>query len=304
MISVIIPCYNYGHLIVDTIESILRQTYRNLEVIVIDDGSTDNTEVAVKACVEKDNRVSYYKYPNGGLGTSRNRGLEKAVGEYIQFLDADDLIEKRKFEVQLNLFEQHPFTDVVYGSVRYFNSRPFDPADRLFTYWGANEEWMPKYSGNGRSFLAKALTGNFSHLSSTLFRKGLVDKVGLFDNEISAVADYHFLLRCLIADGSFLYHDTPDTYSLVRWHPDNMSKNLDRMWSEELNMRRRLVPLLANDTEATENNNNAMQAFEYKLRRSWKNIFLSGGPFDFLKRVLRAFGLEKMFKRLLYKKQA
>src|SRR4051812_48333219 len=101
MISVIIPCYNYGHLIAETIDSIIAQTYQDFQIIVINDGSTDNTEEVVLKYADNDSRINYYKYPNSGLGTSRNRGIEKAIGDYIQFLDADDLIEKRKFEIQL-----------------------------------------------------------------------------------------------------------------------------------------------------------------------------------------------------------
>ncbi|MEI9912657.1 MAG: glycosyltransferase family 2 protein [Bacteroidota bacterium] len=104
MISIIIPSYNYGHLIADTIHSLLRQTYRDIEIIVVNDGSKDNTEAVVQAIAQQDKRVACYSFSNTGLGASRNRGLEVAKGDFIQFLDADDLIEKKKFEVQLKLF--------------------------------------------------------------------------------------------------------------------------------------------------------------------------------------------------------
>lgn len=301
MISVIIPSYNYGHLITDTVMSILAQTYTDLEVIVIDDGSTDNTEDVMKKCVSHDHRVAYHKFPNGGLGTARNRGLALAKGNYIQFLDADDLLEKNKFEEQIKIFNSHRAIDVVYGSVRYFTKDPYDPADRKLTYWGPQEEWMPKVSGPGRGFLAKVLKGNFSHLSSPLFRRSIVDKVGSFDNEISAVADYHFLLRCAIANANFYYHDTPGTYSLVRWHPDNMSKNPLYMYGEEIKMRRRLAPLLTEDEEAVANNDNAIKGLSLQVNKSWKRVFLSGGPFDFLKKIGRTLGLEKLFRKVFYK---
>jgi len=302
MISVIIPCYNFGHLVGETIESLLNQTYPDMEIIVIDDGSTDNTGEAVKKWVAKDRRVSYHRFDNTGLGATRNRGLAVMKGDFVQFLDADDLVENRKFEEQLKLFAAHPDVDIVYGSVRYFSKDPYDPEDRLFTTWGPNEEWMPKLSGSGRSLLPQVLKGNFSHLSSPLFRRTIVDKVGEFDNEISAVADYHFLLRSAVADANFLYHDTPGTYSLVRWHPDNMSKNLHRMWSEEKRMRQKLAPLLKGNKEAEENNENAIKSFSIKLKKSWKNVFLSGGPFDFFKKVLRFLGLERLAQKVFYGK--
>ncbi|MEI9912658.1 MAG: hypothetical protein WDO71_25285 [Bacteroidota bacterium] len=171
----------------------------------------------------------------------------------------------------------------------------------MLTYWGPNEEWMPKVSGYGRQFLAQVLKGNFSHLSSPLFRRSIVDKVGWFDNEISAVADYHFLLRCVIANAFFYYHDTAETYSLVRWHPDNMSKDPVYMRGEEIKMRNKLMPLLQGDQEALLNNTNAIKGLSLQVKGSWKKMFLSGGPFDFIKKILRATGLEKIAQKLFYK---
>lgn len=301
MISVIIPCYNYGHLIADTIQSLQQQTYKDIEIIVINDGSKDNTEEVVKFISQKDNRVKCYSYLNTGLGASRNRGLEIAKGDFIQFLDADDLLEKRKFEEQLFIFNNNPETDIVYGSVRYFTNDAYNPKDRKRKYWGNDKEWMPKVSGKGHSFLPQVLKGNFSHLSSPLFRRSFVKKVGLFDNEISAVADYHFLLRCAIANANFYYHDTPDTYSLVRWHPDNMSKDPTYMRSEEIKMRKKLIPLLQGNEPALANNANAIKGLSIQVKGSWKKIFMSGGPFDFIKKLLRIMGLEKIVQKLFYK---
>ncbi|MGC4035936.1 MAG: glycosyltransferase [Chitinophagaceae bacterium] len=301
MISIIIPCYNHGRFVADAIKSLQAQTYDTIEVIVVNDGSTDETEEVVRRIKGADKRVHLYTFPNGGLGLSRNRGLEIAKGEYIQFLDADDIIEYRKFEEQLKIFSQNPDADVVYGSVRYFEKNPFDPADRKLTYWGPDKEWMPKLTGFGKDILPQALKGNFSHLSSPLFKRSIVDKVGLFDNEISAVADYHFLLRSAIANAYFIYHDTPETYSLVRWHLSNMSKDPSYMRNEEIKMREKLMPLLDGNSEALNNNTNAIKGLTMLVKSSWKTIFLSGGPLDFLKKGIRALGLEKAFQKILYK---
>ncbi|MDB5009347.1 MAG: glycosyltransferase family 2 protein, partial [Mucilaginibacter sp.] len=275
-------------------------TYDNVEVIIIDDGSTDNTEQVSRAYAQMDKRINYYKYPNAGLGISRNRGLEKATGDYIQFLDADDLIEKRKFEIQLQIFNENPEVDIVYSSVRYFTNNAFEQSDRLLTYWGPNEEWMPKISGRGNDILARVFKGNFSHLSSPLFKKEIVNKAGTFDNEISAVADYHFLLRCAVANACFYYHDTADTYSLVRWHPDNMSRNVNMMRAEEQKMRIKMIPLLMDSPDALESNNNAIKSISFKLNASWKKHLLSGGKFDFIKKFIRLMGLEKLLLKVFY----
>ena len=88
LVSVIIPCYNRADIVRDTIDSILSQSYQNIEAIVIDDGSTDNTWGVISAY--NDQRIRYFYQANGGLSAARNSGLEVARGEFIAFLDSDD----------------------------------------------------------------------------------------------------------------------------------------------------------------------------------------------------------------------
>lgn len=100
-ISVIIPCYNQGRYLQEAVDSVRAQTYRHWECIIVNDGSNDNTkEVALQLC-SVDSRIRYVEKQNGGLSSARNRGLDNANGEYIQFLDADDRIEPTKFSSSL-----------------------------------------------------------------------------------------------------------------------------------------------------------------------------------------------------------
>ena len=101
LVSVIVPCYNQASYLEDTLESVLNQTYPNWECIIVNDGSTDNTEAVALAWCEKDARFSYLFKENGGLSSARNAGLLVSKGEYIQFLDSDDLILPNKFELQI-----------------------------------------------------------------------------------------------------------------------------------------------------------------------------------------------------------
>jgi glycosyltransferase involved in cell wall biosynthesis len=303
VISVIIPCYNYGHLIADTLQSIISQTYGDWEIIVVDDGSTDNTADVVREYVGRDKRISFHQQQNAGPSAARNKALQIAKGDFIQFLDADDLLERKKFEVQLQLFRENPHAGIVYGSVRYFTKDPCDPADRLFTYWGSDKEWMPKLTGPGLEILPATLKGNIAHISSLMFRKQVVEQAGAWDVNKRAAEDYLFLLRCAMNNAYFFYHDTPETYSLVRWHPNNVSRNADWIREGERKMRIELIPVLLqiNNAEAVRNNNNAIKALSMMVKRSWKKKFLSGGPFDFLKKGLRAIGLEKVARKIFYK---
>ena len=93
MISIIIPAYNAGDYLANTIESVFNQTYPDFELLLIDDGSTDHTHEIVQAFQSKDNRIKYYYKPNGGVSSARNLGIKKARGEYFTFLDSDDTYE-------------------------------------------------------------------------------------------------------------------------------------------------------------------------------------------------------------------
>lgn len=106
MISIIIPAYNAGDYLANTIESVLRQSYPDFELLVIDDGSTDHTREIVQACQRKDDRIKYLYKPNGGVSSARNLGIEKAKGEYFTFLDSDDTYEPAFLEKMYRRIQQ------------------------------------------------------------------------------------------------------------------------------------------------------------------------------------------------------
>ena len=100
-ISIIIPCYNQAQFLEECLQSVLDQSYENWECLLINDGSTDQTEEICKIWVRKDNRFSYYKRQNQGVTKTRDFGLDNAKGEWIQFLDADDILAANKLEKSL-----------------------------------------------------------------------------------------------------------------------------------------------------------------------------------------------------------
>src|SRR5580704_4878298 len=119
-ISVVIPTYNRAEKVRRAIESVLAQTVRNLEIIVVDDGSSDETALVLERAFG--NRIGYFAQPNQGAGVAGNPGIEEATGEWIAFLDSDDLWEPEKIEQQLDAL-RHVGTNcgACYTDVRFFN---------------------------------------------------------------------------------------------------------------------------------------------------------------------------------------
>lgn len=101
LISIIIPCFNQGIFLPEAVNSILNQSYQNWECIIVNDGSTDNTQEIAQFFCQQDNRFFYIEQKNQGLSAARNAGIEKSTGKYIQFLDSDDIILPKKLEIQL-----------------------------------------------------------------------------------------------------------------------------------------------------------------------------------------------------------
>lgn len=101
LVSVIVPCYNQGTYLNEALESVFKQTYNNWECLIIDDGSTDNTKEIANLWITKDSKFKYYYKNNGGVSSARNVGISKSKGDFLQFLDSDDILYKSKFKDSL-----------------------------------------------------------------------------------------------------------------------------------------------------------------------------------------------------------
>lgn len=209
-ISVIIPAYNAERTILETIESVQQQTFSDLEIIVINDGSTDKTLDLLYGV--KDKRLQIFSYKNGGVSTARNRGISHATGEFIAFLDADDLWTPDKLELQLDALRQYPEAGVAYS----------------WTYFMFEEEGR-SYVENSHSFegnvYADLLLINFLHSGSNpLIRKQAIDSVGEFDYTLIQSEDWDYWLR-LAAKWRFTL--VPKPQILYRQRLDSASNSLE-----------------------------------------------------------------------------
>ncbi len=180
LITIVIPTYNRAHLIGETIQSVIDQTYPHWELIVVDDGSTDDTESVVKTF--KDDRISYHQMTGhwGKLGRIRNHGMRMANGEFIAFLDSDDLWRKDKLEYQLNLLKQYPEAGFTFSNGNRFGKGSVQPPDYANLFVGS-------------VFRPILFEGKFCiYMPSIVFRKKLIGKVGLMNEDSHGGADVDF----------------------------------------------------------------------------------------------------------------
>jgi len=180
-VSVVIPVRNGAKFIRQTIESVLQQTFQDFEIIVIDDGSTDRTLDVVSAF--KNSKIKTFSYSNSGLAASRNRGFQHATGDFIAFLDADDLWTPDKLEAQLKVLGKNPKAAVAYSWTDLIN----EAGENV----GVGNR--PLHQGNVYKNL---LMGNFLyHGSNPLIRRAALEAVGGFDAKFAGVEDWDLYLR-------------------------------------------------------------------------------------------------------------
>jgi glycosyltransferase involved in cell wall biosynthesis len=206
LVSVIIPTHNRADLLPETIKSALAQTYENIEIIVVDNGSTDNTgEVIAKMKVAS---LRYYRQENsGGPAGPRNTGYKMSKGEYVAFLDSDDLWLADKITRQVEVLKNKPETGLVFSQCRFFGEN-----------YHQNIIYPSKaYSGN---VFEKLITGNFVPTVSVLCRRETLEKSGVFDENpnLRAFEDYELWMR--IAH-KFQFHYIAEPLCLFRVHPQN-----------------------------------------------------------------------------------
>jgi glycosyltransferase involved in cell wall biosynthesis len=237
VVTVIIPSYNYAQFIGQAIESVQGQTYPNWECIVVDDGSTDNTYEVVSEYCRADERLKYIKQANQGLAAARNTGLKAAKGEFIQFLDSDDLIEAKKIEKHVDFLMTHPDVDIVYGDTRYFRTEA--PNKREYSFWGEDRPWMPRIT-EGMDPL-RALVQRVIVVHSPVLRRSVVAEVGLFEESMKACEDWHYWIRCAALGKRFRFLDEEETLALIRAHPQSMSQNDRLMIAQIVGMRKRVA---------------------------------------------------------------
>ena len=214
LVSVIIPAYNSESTIQATLDSVRAQSYTQLEIIVIDDGSQDSTVEIVASVAKLDARIRWFSYSNAGPAIARNRGIEKATGDFLSFMDADDLWTTDKIEAQLAQLKKCPEAGLAYSFVNWID--------------GSDEFLRPgsHVKANGYA-LEQLLVGNFiDNGSNVLIRRDVISAVGKFNPQLPPSEDWDMWLRIAAL---YQFACIPKVQVLYRVLPTSLSSNVKKL---------------------------------------------------------------------------
>jgi glycosyltransferase involved in cell wall biosynthesis len=210
LVSVIITCYNHGKFLSEAIKSVLRQTYRNLEILVVDDGSTDNTAEVVLGFPD----VNYVYQSNAGLSAARNKGVLKSRGSYIMFLDADDWLYRDAVRTNLTYLQQNPECAFVSGWHDKVNE------------WGYPLEDQDEQVLVEQKHYQRFLWGNYIGMHATVMYQRWVFKEFKFDTTLKACEDYDLYFN---VSRNYKVGCHNQKLAAYRIHGNNMSSNISLM---------------------------------------------------------------------------
>ena len=255
-VSVVIPCYNVEDCVVECLESILAQDHADLEVLCVDDGSTDGTVASIRAMQAGmgGEKILLIQQPNKGAAAARNQGLREATGEYIQFMDADDLLMPRKIGHQVRLAVKEGFPDLIVGSFRIIDAKGELIQERYYTS-RKGDVWM---------HLMRTDLGN---TVANLWRKEAVDAAGGWDESMRSSQEYDLMFRVLLNTDRILL-DT-ELYTIVRKRTGSITQtNLGANWIRYVKLRLKIIDHLNGNRSAAE-----MRAFHQFLFDSIRVLY-------------------------------
>ncbi len=212
LVSIIIPCYNVENYIAATIKSVINQTYSNWQLIVVNDGSTDESLQKIEEFVNQNAKIKVFNKINTGVSDTRNYGLKKAKGEFITFLDADDVWHSDYLNKQLNLLQSSSF------DLSYTACKLVDEKGRCL-----NKTIKGELAPSLEDFLIQKANYN-TNPSGVVYKKKCFENVNGFDINLSNNADQDILIQMLAKGNTIGYID--ELLWEYRIHGNNMSKNI------------------------------------------------------------------------------
>jgi glycosyltransferase involved in cell wall biosynthesis len=240
--SVIMPCYNYGSYIGESLTSLQNQTFENWECLVIDDGSTDNTAKEIEKIQKSDARIKYFFQNNAGPSIARNLGLKNAKGQFIQFLDADDAIERNKFFYAHAFLVKNQNETLVYGNGRVFIENNMDtlflnhPNQNQFEHFLENSE--------GEMLISELVEGNSLFINMPLTETKIAQELA-FDVTLDRNEDWDFWMQLALKGVRFTRLPIKELdNSLVRAHEGSLITNEIKMDLSLVQMREKWARII------------------------------------------------------------
>lgn len=211
-VSVIIPTYNRAQYIAEAIDSVLNQTYQDFEIIIVDDGSTDNTKEIIKPYLDDySNKIRYFYQKNKGISAARNMAINKAREDYIAFLDSDDRWLPEKLEKQMKVIKDENI-NFVYSAMYVENNGRM--TNRIIPANPATD------------FLGLLTKNQSIAMATTIIKKEYITKTGMFDETLTVSVDYDLWLRVLL---KYKVKYLKEPLTIYREHADNITKNIENV---------------------------------------------------------------------------
>jgi glycosyltransferase involved in cell wall biosynthesis len=215
LVSIIVPCYNHGIYLTECFESVLKQTHKNWECIIIDNGSTDNTKQVAESFIKKDARFKYIYNSEKGVSLARNTGIKNSIGKYILPLDADDKIASLYIEKAVEILEKNEDVKLVYCDAKLFGT--------------VNKDWiLPEYS------IKNMLIENIIFCSAVFKRKDFDATKGYNEQMVEGFEDWDFWLTLLKDNGKVF--KLPETYFFYRVKESSRNHDLDIQKQKKLRL--------------------------------------------------------------------
>lgn len=226
-VSIVMPAYNSRAHIVESIGSVINQTYQNWELIVIDDGSSDDTFEIVNELSKIEPRIKLSKQKNQGIGATRNNGYGLSSGSWIAFLDHDDLWQARKLEEQIAASASNPDFDVIFSGGWFFFNNNLEELTEYRTVYG---------TFNNSEMYLRQLEENYIATLSVMVKRSVIDKIGPWDERklIQGCDDYDYWFR--MAKANAVFYGVEEHLFYYRKHDNNYSNDGVKMFVAEANV--------------------------------------------------------------------
>ncbi|MFI1745816.1 glycosyltransferase family 2 protein [Thalassobellus sediminis] len=292
LVSIIIPCFNQGAFLDETLLSVYNQTYSNWECIIVNDGSTDNSENIATVWLEKDKRFKYYYKENSGVSATRNFALEKVTGTYIQFLDADDVLDSRKLELSLKGLKDIKCESkkIVISNFRMFSiessitKEPYCSLhEELFTFQSLLYKWNETFS---------------IPIHCGFFEAVLFDNIRFFEN-LTAQEDWIVWVKLFKLNPNVIFLDQP----LALYRQNIGGRTMTKSFLDDQIKAYAHLKDILNESEFNKLSVVLISRY-YRIQEEMKKrlgIVKKSGPYQtglMIKKVLKTLRLLKIFRKL------